>query len=92
MDGNVFCSVSMLLKFVLREWWSEVQRDWKKEIKGVKYLLASAQAYFGLEAPDILQGEEIKSQLYFLLLHLSSSALATSPLVIYLLQHGFSAY
>lgn len=35
---------------------------------------------------------EIESHLYFLLLHLSSPAIATSPLVIYLHQHGFSAY
>lgn len=56
--------------------------------------LAFAQDYFYFyfHDPDIEWGEEIESRLYLHPLHLSSSALSTSPLVIYLLQHGFSAY
>lgn len=45
-----------------------------------------------LQEGRVVRGEEIESHPYFLLLHLSSSAFSTSPLVIYLLQHGFSAY
>lgn len=76
----------------LMKWGLKGVKKKDQKIKRMKQPLASAQGYFRLQDPHILQCEEIESHLYLLPLHLSSSAIATSPLVIYLLQHGFSAY